>query len=254
MKQLLARLVRVSPALVVAMLALLVALGGVSTAAQIQSPQASEAKSAQQHVGKRGEARPARPTWSSRTGGPAGGGTGPAGVQGPAGAPGQTGAQGPAGAPNPNAVDSDKVDGLHANEITRAAGIHVVDPDVDNWNGAAITDSRSITAPRAGYLLISYTINFSNDQDETGSGRGYFTFDPKLNGTTIGDTAGSSIDFTDVCCDYRTHALQRFVQVAPGTHTVAVSATGPGGTRLAYIFERSLTVLFVPFGGTGVAP
>jgi hypothetical protein len=46
-KRFVTQLVRVSPALVVAMLALLVALGGVSTAAQISGPQASESTAAQ---------------------------------------------------------------------------------------------------------------------------------------------------------------------------------------------------------------
>jgi hypothetical protein len=58
-RKLLARIVRVSPAMVVALLALFVALGGVSTAAQIVRPQASEAKKKPKKVlrgprGKRG--------------------------------------------------------------------------------------------------------------------------------------------------------------------------------------------------------
>ena len=73
---------RQSPAMVVAMLALLVALGGVSTAAQIQSsPQVSDSKSAQQHVGKRGPR----------------GRRGPRGFRGLRGLPGAQGAQGAQG-------------------------------------------------------------------------------------------------------------------------------------------------------------
>jgi hypothetical protein len=95
LKKWFARLVRVSPAMIVAMLALLVALGGVSTAAQIQSPQASDstsAKAAQAHPGHRGP-RGRR--------GPRGfrGRTGARGLQGPAGPTGATGATGAPGAP-----------------------------------------------------------------------------------------------------------------------------------------------------------
>jgi Collagen triple helix repeat (20 copies) len=84
----LARLVRVSPAMIVAMLALLVALGGVSTAAQINSPQASDstaAKAAKQALrGPRGRRGPR-------------GLRGPRGFTGAAGQPGAQGAQGPQG-------------------------------------------------------------------------------------------------------------------------------------------------------------
>ena len=124
MKRLLARLVRVSPAMVVAMLALLVALGGVSTAAQIQgSPQASEAKKKPKVLrgprgprGLRGVAGPAGPR-------------GAAGSPGAVGAQGPVGPQGPAGAPNPNAVNAqnaDQLDNLDSTAFVRGDGGAVV--------------------------------------------------------------------------------------------------------------------------------
>jgi hypothetical protein len=92
----LARLVRVSPAMVVAMLALLVALGGVSTAAQIQSkPEASAAKKKPKVLrGPRGKR------------GPRGlrGPIGPVGPQGPAGAAGAKGDKGDKGDPGTSAT------------------------------------------------------------------------------------------------------------------------------------------------------
>lgn len=99
-KKCLARLVRVSPALVVAMLALLVALGGVSTAASIQtSPQASDSKQAvganRGPRGRRGPRGVPGPRGPAGLAGPAG----PAGAQGPAGSQGQKGDPGPAGTP-----------------------------------------------------------------------------------------------------------------------------------------------------------
>jgi hypothetical protein len=128
-KKLLARLVRTSPALVVAMIALLVALGGVSTAAQISTPQASEANQKADAVrgprgprGRRGAPGPRGPM------GPAGaqGAQGPQGPQGPQGSQGEKGdpgIQGPPGAPNPNAVNSENannLDGLDSTAFTRA--------------------------------------------------------------------------------------------------------------------------------------
>jgi hypothetical protein len=118
LKQLLARLVRTSPALVVAMIALLVALGGVSTAAQIQSPQATDGASAEagkQQVrrgprgrrglrGRPGPRGPVGPAGAQGAQGPQGpqgpqGERGPQGEQGVQGIPGVQGAQGPQGIP-----------------------------------------------------------------------------------------------------------------------------------------------------------
>ncbi|MGZ8794730.1 MAG: collagen-like triple helix repeat-containing protein [Gaiellaceae bacterium] len=94
MKNLLARLVRVSPAMVVAMLALLVALGGVSTAASIATPQASEAKKKPKVLrGPRGLRGPAGPAGAQGIPGA----SGPKGDAGPAGSAGATGATGPPG-------------------------------------------------------------------------------------------------------------------------------------------------------------
>jgi hypothetical protein len=108
LKKYFARLVRVSPAMVVAMLALLVALGGVSTAAQIQSkPEASAAKKKPKVLrGPRGKRGPR-------------GLRGPIGPVGPQGLQGPQGATGPAGAPNPNAVNSDKLDNLDSTAFAR---------------------------------------------------------------------------------------------------------------------------------------
>lgn len=46
---------------------------------------------------------------------------GPQGAQGAQGAQGPQGIQGPAGAPNPNAVDSDKLDGLDSTAFARSS-------------------------------------------------------------------------------------------------------------------------------------
>jgi hypothetical protein len=102
LKKLVARAARLSPAMVVAMLALFVALGGVSTAAQIQSkPQAAAAK--KKPAVKRGP-RGLRGLRGLRG---AIGPMGPSGPQGPQGAPGES---------NPNAAT---LNGYAANGLVR---------------------------------------------------------------------------------------------------------------------------------------
>ena len=107
MKRLTSRLVRVSPALVVAMLALLAALGGVSSAAQSSEPQASGSKASnQQERGPRGRRGPRGPRGPrglrGLTGAPgAPGATGARGEKGDKGETGLEGPRGPEGPPGP---------------------------------------------------------------------------------------------------------------------------------------------------------
>jgi hypothetical protein len=186
MKRSIARLVRVSPAMVVAMLALLVALGGVSTAAQIQSPQATEgntAAEAKQQArrgprgprgprgfrGRRGPRGPRGPRGFRGRRGPRGaiGPIGPAGAQGPKGDKGDRGETGPPGAPNPNALDSDKLDGIdstgfvqgtgavYSNQLVVPTGGSGVILAVPGWATARVLNCRNI--PDANVQLDSFT-------------------------------------------------------------------------------------------------
>jgi hypothetical protein len=160
LKKWVARLVRVSPAMIVAMLALLVALGGVSTAAQINSPQASdstEAKAAKQQIrrGPRGKRGP-RGLRGPR------GFTGAAGQQGPQGIQGIQGIQGPPGAPNPNAVDSDQVDGNHASDLIRVARMSTGATTAIVPAGVTYGGTLTITAPKAGLVHINSSVSYQN--------------------------------------------------------------------------------------------
>lgn len=95
---------RVSPALVISLIALFVALGGPSTASQIASkPEAKPKPKPKVLRGKRGPRGP----------------KGARGAQGPMGPQGPAGIQGPPGAPNPNALDSDRLDGLDSTAFVR---------------------------------------------------------------------------------------------------------------------------------------
>jgi hypothetical protein len=118
--------------MVVATAALIVALGGVANAADISvRPQAGKAESSSSAL--RGPRGPRGPRGLRGVPGPAGA-QGPQGVQGPQGAQGP---QGPAGAPNPNAADSDKLDGKDSTEFY-AAGSKVADSEaLDGVDGAA---------------------------------------------------------------------------------------------------------------------
>ena len=102
MKTGLGHLVRISPAMVVAMLALLVALGGVSTAAQIGSrPQAHDATAAREAPRPRGPRGPRGKPGPRGLRGPAGlqGDSGIQGAQGPQGTQGAQGERGERGIP-----------------------------------------------------------------------------------------------------------------------------------------------------------
>jgi hypothetical protein len=148
LKKLLARLVRVSPAMVVAMLALLVALGGVSTAANKisnpSSPQASDKKKKKVLRGPRGK-------------------RGLRGLRGPVGPIGPIGPQGPvgpAGAPNPNA---DKLNGYAANGLTRTArGVGPAFPSSVALAGCGVSETQvaavTINAPAAGFVYVTGSV------------------------------------------------------------------------------------------------
>ena len=155
------------------------------------------------------------------------------------------------------ARNADKVDGRHANQLIRLAGKQVT-ADFNDWDGATITDSRTINAPKRGLLLITYTFDADQDLNETSAdSSSYIAFTPKLDGTLIGDNAWANIDFSQTCCDAATITIQRTVHVDRGSHTVSVEALGPGSGgigdagALVYVYERSLSAVYVPFKGNG---
>jgi hypothetical protein len=244
-----ARFVRQSPAVVVAMLALFVAMGGTAIAAGnalITGKQIKNSSITGADV-KNKSLTPKDFKGSVR---------GPRGLQGPKGDKGDKGDAGSPGAPNPNAVDSDKVDGYHANDLTRVASLDVT-ADLDNWTGTpAITDQVAITAPVRGFFLLTYAFNWAMDGGSSGTGFYEFPLNPKLDNVTAGGLAWQSLRFNDQAgWDIGTATVVRTLAVDPGAHNVAVTTTfGGDATHMLYVYERSLRVQFVPFGGTGLTP
>jgi hypothetical protein len=116
LKKFLARFVRQSPAMVVAMIALFVALTGTAVATtsalitgkQIKNNSITGLDIKNKSIGIGDLATRAR---------------GARGIRGVAGPPGPAGPAGPAGAPNPNAANSDKLDNYDSSDFVRKAEV-----------------------------------------------------------------------------------------------------------------------------------
>jgi hypothetical protein len=151
MKHLLAPLVRQSPAMVVATLALFVALGGTAVAAgtlitgkQIKNSSITGADVKNKSLTQRdfrGSVRGPR------------GPTGPAGPQGPQGSLGPQGPQGLPGSPNPNAVNSDLLDGKDSSAFVEKAGNILVSAGFSNWKSFWSTDPLVFINNRIGTIV-----------------------------------------------------------------------------------------------------
>jgi hypothetical protein len=158
-------------------------------------------------------------------------------VAGPKGDPG------PAGPPNPNA---DKLDGLDANGVARVAHAGVTGLALEGKSGTAV--STTIQAPATGFLFVQA----SSDLQRASGGVNAVNCFISLDGTEVRssektialDSAGAA---SESDC-----ATSTTVPVAAGSHTVAlVGDLVQTGTLFD---EADISVLFVPFGGTGAPP
>jgi hypothetical protein len=247
LKKLFARFVRQSPSMIVAMLALFVALGGTAIAAgnalitgkQIKNSSITGADVKNKSLTPKdfkGSVRGLR---------------GLRGAVGPQGAQGAQGAQGPAGAPNPNAVDSDKVDGYHANELTRVGNDFgsagplppVAAPD------ELVFGTAGLVAPRNGYALVTATA-----QPNAAAGcpcRAVMQITHVQGGTTshfaVDDVRRDIFDGFD-----GNLAITSVFPVAAGTNTFDLRGYyyGPAST-INVSFE--ITAVWLPFGSDGAA-
>lgn len=150
----------------------------------------------------------------------------------------------------------DQVDGYDANDLVRADGERTEDA-VDNWDGSPVELSETITAPTNGYLVISYNSTITSDNGESASGPTQIGAFLELDGDMIAQTYGG-VSFND---DWRTNFnhlnVSTVVAVTAGEHTVTGISSNVGSFPaggLLYIYDQSVSVLFVPFGGDGLGP
>lgn len=145
------------------------------------------------------------------------------------------------------AHNADKVDGRHANQLVRATTISD-STDVDDFDSATHVTllSKSVKAPTKGILLVWGTIAAARDANLPDEGilkarvrvGANSTLEQNVNLENSG-TADGSI------------AISGAFPVTQGVKTVILEAleVGPG---MAYIHDKSITTLFVPFGNNGV--
>ena len=145
-----------------------------------------------------------------------------------------------------NAGDADKLDGLDASSLIRVAG----DSSEDLEDGGVFdTLSADITAPRSGFLHIVGSVDLENfsvgdtlqcelrlaDSSVSGSVR-----EIDLDGDLTDD---NDVNTQEVC------ATNAVVAVGAGVHTVDLNLIGLVATT--DVDAGALNVLFVPFGDTG---
>lgn len=238
MKKIVARLVRQSPAMVVAMLALFVALTGTAvatTSALITGAQIKNGSITGADI-KNKSLKPVDFSGAIR------------GARGAAGPPGAQGPQGPAGAPNPNAVDSDKVDGKHANELVRVArgegNVTLNSGGFDSITAASVT----INAPAPGFVLVTGSSTTYNFAAPAGC--------PCIVGSRIHRRGGGGSSrwyiYNDLPAGARPAATTSTdtIPVPAGANTFDLKMTRLDGTAsLSTVAE--ITALYVPFGSTG---
>jgi hypothetical protein len=168
---------------------------------------------------------------------------GDAGAKGDPGAIGATGPSGPAGAPNANAIDSDKVNGFHANELVRASMITAGGDNYINQSSYFSVLSKSVTIPVNGILLAWGNIEVTNDVVP-----GDATFiETKL---FLDDAPMTVEQITANVAGWFSHSPSGAIPVTAGQHTVTLRAKTSAAGYHTY-HERSITTLFVPFGDAG---
>jgi hypothetical protein len=248
LKRLIARFARLSPSVVVAMLALFVAMGGTAIAAgnalitgkQIKNSSITGADVKNKSLTSKdikGQLR------------------GPRGLRG---LKGDKGDKGDPGAPNPNAVNAqnaDKLNGLAANQL---ASILQGQADTNNSGvnlanaGRTAVNTVSINAPVAGVLMISGSAFINNGSGAVTN----YVLAPKVDGTALqGEGGWQTLTAYGASGAAALHTLAYTVStsVAAGDHTVTQEIGPYTGTATFFYNRNNLSVLFVPTGGVTVA-
>jgi hypothetical protein len=176
---------------------------------------------------------------------------GPKGDKGDTGAPGAKGDPGPPGASNPNALDSDKLDGYHADELSRVAKEQPSDtlsPDDAEKAVASVT----LTVPRPGFVVVTSTTDAENGtcaclletslvtEDAGASGGSWWT------DALLADSATFGLGFVGT-----TMNTEVFTVTSPGDYTFTVLGYMYGPAGATTDLYTDLNARFVPFGPTG---
>jgi hypothetical protein len=173
---------------------------------------------------------------------------GPRGFQGAKGDKGDKGDTGAPGAPNPNAVDSDKVDGYHANELARVARKQT-SSTLSTDEGQKTVASLTLNVPRAGFVVVTSTndaeagtcaclLETLVDGDAGTTGGSWYTDAMLANSGLIG-YVGTTVN-TEV-----------FTVTTPGVHTFTVAGVMYGAAAQTVTLYIDFNARFVPFGSTG---
>ncbi len=152
--------------------------------------------------------------------------------------------------------DAETVDGLEANEMARVSGERS-DDIVDDWDGSDQTIETTITAPTNGFLLVEYTATVTTDLHESATGTNLLQAVLGVGAVEAGSTyAGLDFD-AHFRTNFQTLNISAVVPVVAGDYTVSgitSSTSGFPAGGLAFIYDQSVTALFVPFDGNGLSP
>lgn len=149
------------------------------------------------------------------------------------------------------AADADTVDGVDANGLTRVAFAATNDAGLTGTSGTAA--SGSITAPAAGWLVLSASANVQNVAVEAE----IFDCSIYVAGTEVSESVRQielNGDNTEPSNREENCATDAVVQVAAGTHTFSLRVDAVTGSSQTTIDETVVWAMFVPFDGTGATP
>jgi len=147
------------------------------------------------------------------------------------------------------ARNADRLDGYHVNQLVRATTATSTAVN-DSFDTCAFTTllSKSVTAPRKGILMVWGTIEAARDSDDPDKSviQARATVDGSA-ATTVQQIGMEFLGQGDGSL-----AVSGAVPVLAGARTVALQAQ-ECTAGVAFIRDKSLTTLFVPFGNDGAA-
>ena len=149
------------------------------------------------------------------------------------------------------------MDGYSAADLIVVSGTHS-DTPINDFQETLYTEpaatlvSTSITAPVAGYLLITGSV-YAED-DLTLSGDATLRLRMMVDATAVHDDTIAWLLHTDNATGNKedSTSMTFVVPVTAGAHTVALQAIEVGGG--SYIYLRSVTATFSPFGSGSTIP